>query len=79
MATLQSRLSDLATRVGAECKALRSMINGNAADLTGLTTTNKTSLVAAVNELKTGLDSVGGGGGGGISADDAIAYSLIFG
>jgi hypothetical protein len=51
MATLETRLRDLATRVGTECKALRTLINGNAADLTGLTTTAKTSLVAAVNEV----------------------------
>lgn len=51
MATLETRLRDLATRVGTECKALRTFINGNAADLTALTTTVKTSLVAAVNEV----------------------------
>jgi hypothetical protein len=52
MATLETRLRDLATRVGTECKALRTFINGNAADLSALTTTAKTSLVAAINELK---------------------------
>lgn len=51
MATLETRLRDLATRVGTECKALRTFINGNAADLSALTTTAKTSLVAAVNEV----------------------------
>jgi hypothetical protein len=51
MATLETRLRDLATRVGTECKALRTFINGNAADLSTLTTTAKTSLVAAVNEV----------------------------
>lgn len=52
MATLETRLRDLATRVGTECKALRTFINGNAADLSALTTTAKTSLVAAINEIK---------------------------
>jgi hypothetical protein len=59
MATLETRLRDLATRVGTECKALRTFINGNAADLSALTTTTKTSLVAALNELKAAIDAAG--------------------
>jgi hypothetical protein len=41
-----------AIRVGQECKSLRALINGNAADLTALTTSNKSTLVAAINEIK---------------------------
>jgi hypothetical protein len=52
MATLETRLRDLATRIGTECKALRTLLNGNAADLTALTTTAKTNLVAALNEVR---------------------------
>ena len=51
MATLQTRLQDLATRIATEVKALRTLINGNAADLTALTTTAKSNLVAAINEV----------------------------
>ena len=51
--SLVVRLSDLSTRIATEVKALRTLINGNTADLSALTTTNKTSLVAALNELKT--------------------------
>ena len=51
MATLASRITDLATRIATECKSLRTLLNGNAADLSALTTTAKTNLVAAVNEL----------------------------
>lgn len=40
-----------AIRVGQECKSLRSLVNGNAADLNALTTSNKASLVAAINEI----------------------------
>jgi hypothetical protein len=57
--SLSTNVSDLATRVATECKALRTLINGNAADLSGLATTVKSSLVAAVNELKGALDAVG--------------------
>lgn len=49
--SLSTNVTDLAQRVGTECKSLRTLINGNAADLSALTTTAKTSLVAAVNEL----------------------------
>lgn len=55
MATLQSRLSDLITAIGTDYKFLRSMITGSSSgDLTGLTTTAKTSVVAAINEVKAG-------------------------
>lgn len=64
MATMQTRLSDLATRVATECKAIRTLMNGNAANLSALTTTNKTSIVAALNELKSAL---------GASINDAAA------
>ena len=55
MSLMQTRISDLATRVATECKALRTMINANATDLSSLTTTQKGSLVAAINELKSAL------------------------
>lgn len=50
--SLQTRLQDLATAIGTDIKQLRTWITGSASgDLTGLTTTAKTSLVAAVNEV----------------------------
>lgn len=50
--SLQVRLSDLITAVGADYKQLRTWIAGSqVADLTGLTTTAKTSLLAAINEI----------------------------
>lgn len=53
--SLQTRLSDLITAVGTDYKQLRTWISGSASgDLTGLTTTDKTSLVAAINETKAG-------------------------
>lgn len=51
--SLQTRLSDLITAIGTDYKQLRTWITGSASgDLTGLTTTTKTSLVAAINEVK---------------------------
>src|SRR3954463_11954413 len=56
--SLQTRLSDLITAVGTDIKQLRTWITGSASgDLTGLTTTDKTSVVNAVNEVNAGLAS----------------------
>lgn len=52
MATLETRLRDLATAIGTNAKALRTLINGNLADLSALTTTAKGNLVAAINEVR---------------------------
>ena len=53
--SLQIRISDLITAIGTDVKQLRTWITGSSSgDLTGLTTSNKTSLVAAVNEVKAG-------------------------
>lgn len=56
--SLATRLTDLATRIATECKSIRTLVNGNAADLSALDTTTKTSLVAALNELKGELDEL---------------------
>lgn len=56
--SLAVNLQDLATRVATECKSLRTLIDGNAGNLAGLNTTQKANLVAAVNELKAGLDAL---------------------
>jgi len=57
--SLDTVIQSLATRIGTEAKSLRTLINGNVADLTGLTTTVKTSLVAAINELKSSITAMG--------------------
>lgn len=50
--SLQTRISDLITAIGTDYKQLRTWITGSSSgDLTGLTTTDKTSLVAAINEV----------------------------
>lgn len=63
MATLQTRLQDLATRISTEVKALRTLLNGNAADNSALITTSKTNLVAAINEVKAQANSLAASGG----------------
>ena len=50
--SLQTRLSDLITSIGTDYKQLRTWISGSSSGtLTGLTTTVKTDLVSAVNEV----------------------------
>lgn len=67
MASLNTRLQDLAFRLGTESKALRSIINGNVADLSSLTTTNKTNLVAALNEIVANMAEIQGSVGAAIN------------
>jgi hypothetical protein len=67
--TLATQIINLATRVATECKSLRTLISGNAADLSALTTTAKGNLVAALNELKAAVDAAGGSGG--VAINDA--------
>jgi hypothetical protein len=56
--SLQTRISDLITAIGTDYKQLRTWITGSSSgNLTGLTTTDKSSLVAAINEVEAGLSS----------------------
>lgn len=54
------RVQALATRVAAETKTVRTLVNGNTANLTTLTTTAKSNLVAAINELDAELTTLQG-------------------
>lgn len=58
--SLQTRLSDLITALGTDYKQFRTWITGSTTgDLSGLTTTDKSSVVAAINEVQA---EVGAGG-----------------
>lgn len=53
--SLQTRIADLITAVGTDIKALKVMITGSSTGtLASLTTTDKTSIIAAINETKAG-------------------------
>lgn len=56
--SLSTNIVNLATRVATEVKSVRTLINGNAADLSSLTTTAKGNLVASLNELKSDLTAL---------------------
>ena len=57
--SLSTNVANLATAVATNAKAMKTLLNGNAADLSGLTTVNKASLLAAINEIAA---AVGGAG-----------------
>lgn len=54
--SLTTQISNLAVRVATECKSIRATTG----DKTTLTTTNKTTLVAAINELQASLGTAAG-------------------
>ena len=76
--SLSINLQNLATRVASETKALRTLVNGNTADLSSLTTTTKTSLVAAVNELQSAIDAIASAEGGATIDDEATAGTTVW-
>lgn len=61
-------INNVLIRIGTEFKAHRGLINGGLTDLSTLSTTDKTNLVAAINEVKGVADSALGGG---VSINDA--------
>jgi len=66
--TLQTNLTNFATRLATEFKAVRTLLAGTAGDLASLSTTAKGNLVAAINELDAALEAVAEGAAG---IDDA--------
>lgn len=61
--SLASQVQGLATRIGTEFKTLRATLGLNSA----LNTTQKTTLVAAINEVKAVADAASGSGGASIN------------
>jgi hypothetical protein len=53
--SLQTNLTNLATRVATECKSIRAALAASTGTLSSLTTTAKSNLVAAINELDADL------------------------
>lgn len=68
--SLSTNVANLAIAVATNAKQLRTLVNGNVADLSGLTTTAKSNLVAAINEIEAAVGSAGA------SIDDANVSTL---
>lgn len=61
--SLETNIRNALTRIATEIKTVNTRIAGNSAgDLTALTTTAKSNLVVAINELKADLAAAAGGG-----------------
>lgn len=58
--SLSTNTYNALVRVATECKSLRTLINGNVGTLAGLTTTDKTNLVNAVNEVAAAIATAAG-------------------
>ena len=56
--TLETNLHNLVVAIATDITTLNTLLNGNVLDLEALTTTSKTSVVSAINELKTALSNV---------------------
>lgn len=67
--SLASNIQDLATAISTEIKKDRVKINGNAADLSALSTTAKADLVAAINEVFAMAQAATGGSDGAVISD----------
>jgi hypothetical protein len=59
--TLQTRLADLVTAIATDIKTIRTYVTGTpTGNLSGLQTTDKASLVGAINEVRTTANAAGG-------------------
>lgn len=58
--SLATNITNLATSVATAVKQTRTWVNGNAADLSALSTTSKTNLVSAINEVNASVGSAAG-------------------
>lgn len=76
--SLSVQLQNLAIRIGTEVKALRTLLNGNAADNSALLTTAKANLVAAINEVKADLDTLATSPGGATINDAATSTGSVW-
>jgi hypothetical protein len=74
--SLETNVSSLATRVATEFKTIRTQLTGNnTGSLAALTTTQKGSLIAAINELDAAIEALAGSEGG-ATVDDENTSTL---
>jgi len=60
VASLSTNITDLATSIASAIKITRTLMNGNASDLSALNTTAKSNLVAAINEVNSAVSAASG-------------------
>lgn len=72
----ESQVDSLTTTIATRAKATRTLLNGNAVDLAALTTTQKATLVAAVNDLQSQVTAAASSGGAAIDDTTASASTV---
>lgn len=72
--TLAQEVTDLAVRVGTEFNTVRTEVDSTTGVLTSLTTTDKTNLVAAINEVQS---EVGGGGATNLATTLSATQTIV--
>lgn len=77
--SLATNVVNLATRVATEVKSIRTLINGNTVGLPGLTTSTKTNLVAAINEVQAAVVAAAANAGAKINDATASATTTYSG
>lgn len=75
--SLETNLKNLAQSIGNEMKSLRTMLNGNVADLQALTTADKGTIVGAINEINAAVEAIAEGGGAAID-DGNVSTSTVW-
>jgi hypothetical protein len=73
MTTLVTNITNLATAAATNDKILKTLINGNVADLSSLNTTSKSSIVSALNEVLAAAKAAQTAAAAGTSINDADA------
>ncbi len=77
--SLQTNVSSAFTRVATEFKTLRTSLTGNSTgSLAGLTTTAKSSLIAAINELDAAIEALASAEGGATIVDGAPSTTSVW-
>ena len=76
--SLAQNVIDLAQRTSTQDKLLLTLISGNVSDLSALLTTQKSNLVAALNELKTAFDNLELPDGGAVIDDTGVSTTKVW-
>ncbi|UDL16441.1 hypothetical protein SEA_ZOOMAN_200 [Microbacterium phage Zooman] len=77
--SLETNVTSAFTRVATEFKTLRTQLTGNnTGSLAGLTTTAKTDLVAAINELDAAIEALSSAEGGATIVDGAPTTTSVW-
>lgn len=77
--SFETNVTNLATRLGTEFKALRTQLTGTASgSLAGLTTATKSSLIAAINELDAAIEALASAEGGATIIDGPAVTTSVW-